>query len=126
LLSAIFEQLAQSTAIRVKTIHDKVWRVLKNHTWPGNVRELRNVLERALHLMEGDLLTSEHISIPLSEQRESIAGIRTLKQVVRAAEKSAIFTALAATNGDKIAAAKLLDISKSSFYQKMDLYTMDV
>jgi len=126
LVLSILEQLADSTAIRVKTIDEDVWRVLKNHSWPGNVRELRNVLERALHLMDGDRLTSEHIAIPLSEQRESVAGVKTLKQVVRAAEKAAIFNALAATNGDKIAAAKVLDISKSSFYQKIDLYTMDV
>lgn len=126
LVLSILEQLADSTAVRVKTIDEDVWRVLRNHSWPGNVRELRNVLERALHLMEGDRLTAEHIALPLSEQRESVAGVKTLKQVVRAAEKAAIFNALAATNGDKIAAAKLLDISKSSFYQKIDLYTMDV
>lgn len=126
LVFSTLEQLAETTGIRVKTVDDKVWQMLRNHSWPGNVRELRNILERALHLLDGDLVKAEHIAIPLSEQRQSSPTTGTLKDAVRMAEKSAILIALATTNGDKLAAAKLLDISKSSLYQKMDAYDLGI
>jgi transcriptional regulator with PAS, ATPase and Fis domain len=126
LVFSTLEQLAETTGIRVKTVDDKVWQMLRNHSWPGNVRELRNILERALHLLDGDHLKVEHIAIPLSEQRESSPTAGTLKDAVRMAEKSAILKALATTNGDKLAAANLLNISKSSLYQKMDAYDLGI
>ncbi len=119
------EQLSKFTGIQVKSIDEKVWAVLRNYSWPGNVRELRNVLERAMHLMEGTKINTEHIEISQLGQAESSSSVSTLKQAINIAEKSAIRKALAATNGDKIAAAKLLDISKSSLYQKLEAYSFE-
>ncbi|UOF88673.1 sigma 54-interacting transcriptional regulator [Fodinisporobacter ferrooxydans] len=115
----LLDQLMESTGIPVNHIDPDVWNVLKRHDWPGNVRELRNVLERALHLMERDTLNATHIMIPISQIQEMTKPLRTLRETVRAAEKEAIVQVLAATNGDKLKAAKFLDISRSSLYQKL-------
>jgi transcriptional regulator with PAS, ATPase and Fis domain len=115
----LLEKLIESTGIAVSKIDREVWDLLQSYNWPGNVRELRNVLERALLLMDGDHLKAEHIIIQLSERREPSTTVLPLRETVRKAEKDAIIRALAMTNGDKNKAAKLLDISRSSLYQKI-------
>jgi DNA-binding NtrC family response regulator len=45
----------------VKTITDEAFDLLYQHQWPGNVRELRNVIERAVVIARGDLITSEDL-----------------------------------------------------------------
>lgn len=122
LVYSMLDQLLDVTGVRVKAIEENVWDMLRFHRWPGNLRELRNVLERALHLCDGDVLKADTISRTLSDQRGHPVHVNTLRNSVQAAEKSAILEAIAAANGDKLVAAKLLNISKSGLYQKMDAY----
>ncbi|MFC4769441.1 sigma-54 interaction domain-containing protein [Effusibacillus consociatus] len=122
LVDDLLEQLMESTGIIVKEIADDVWSVLHEYSWPGNIRELRNVLERAMHVMEGDCLKAKHLMISTSDNRTASSGVPTLKESLEAAERAAIVRALAETGGNKLEAAKLLGISKSGFYQKLDKY----
>lgn len=118
----LLEQLMESTGIIVSDIDEKVWDALQGYSWPGNVRELRNVLERALHIMEGDCLKAEHLLIPMSEHQAKAPRAGTLKESLEMAEREAIARALAASRGNKLEAAKLLGISKSGLYQKLEKY----
>ncbi|GIM45439.1 sigma-54-dependent Fis family transcriptional regulator [Collibacillus ludicampi] len=122
LVHDLLDQLMESTGIHVRKIEEDVWDLLSGYSWPGNVRELRNALESALHLMEGDCLKADHFLIPQPEKKESTFGVRPLRESIEEAEKEAIVRALAATVGNKLEAAKLLGISKSSFYQKLEKY----
>ncbi|WP_018132997.1 sigma-54 interaction domain-containing protein [Effusibacillus pohliae] len=122
LVADLLEQLMESTGIVVKEIEEDVWDALRGYSWPGNVRELRNVLERALHVMDGDCLKAKHLLIPIADSRLAATGIPTLKESVERAEREAIERALAAAGGNKLQAAKLLGISKSGLYQKLDKY----
>lgn len=128
LVSNLLGQLARSTGVTVRVIDDEVWSVLKSYSWPGNVRELRNVLERALHLVEDDVLKKEHIWLPAREETlsgASAAPIRSLKEMLENTEREAILQALREAEGNKQEAAKLLKISKSSFYEKWEKYQLD-
>ncbi|MDQ0189948.1 sigma 54-interacting transcriptional regulator [Alicyclobacillus cycloheptanicus] len=126
----MLSQLEKSTGYQVRDIEQGVWRKLEQHGWPGNVRELRNVLERALHLMEDGVLRPEHITFPFSMSDSSCGPAATaepqmaLRDCVAEAEKSAIRSALAAAQGDKREAARLLGISKSALYQKLIDYQL--
>ncbi|HJV44857.1 MAG TPA: sigma 54-interacting transcriptional regulator [Bacillota bacterium] len=119
---------------------------LQNHIWPGNIRELENVLERAINVLDGKVILLSHLPLYLSEGKVSsspskakdgghlIEGNRTLqggKEVVplkvtlAKVEKEALLESLEAANGNKQNAAKLLGISKTSFYDKCKLYGID-
>lgn len=120
LVRDLLEQLMESTGTIVTAIEQDVWDVLEHHTWPGNVRELRNMLERALHVMDGDILKAEHFLIRKSDKKVTSVGMRSLKESVELAERKAIIQALTITKGNRLAAAKLLQISKSGLYQKLE------
>ncbi|CCF13764.1 sigma-54 interaction domain protein [Brevibacillus laterosporus GI-9] len=118
LVESIQEQLMESTGIVVKGMDEEVWELLRYHRWPGNVRELRNVLERAMHMMEGSWIRDEHILLPTSTSGNSMvqSSFPILKDWLAKAEREALLRAVQLTGGNKREAAKLLGISKSSFY----------
>ncbi|QDS36560.1 sigma-54 interaction domain-containing protein [Brevibacillus brevis] len=128
LVSNLLKQLGESTGVTVRAIDEEVWNVLRGYSWPGNVRELKNVLERALHLMEDDVLKKEHVWLPVSDEGAHTSlsvpthAVRPLKQVIEEAEQEALCHAMQQAGGNKLSAAKLLQISKSSFYEKWEKY----
>jgi transcriptional regulator with PAS, ATPase and Fis domain len=134
----LLDKLVESTGVKVGKVDPEVWTVLQRYTWPGNVRELRNVLERALLLMDGDQLTKEHIQLsltkrtavsqddPASDLNPVENEVIPLRETVRMAEREAIIKALKQAKGDKRKAAQLLDISRSSLYQKILDYHIEL
>ena len=95
----------------------------RTHPWRGNARELRNRVERAVALSAGPWLMPADI---FPELRESlIDGVdRTLPlaAVRDAAERKQIEQVLRETNGQIIEAAKRLDISRTTLWEKMRRY----
>jgi transcriptional regulator with PAS, ATPase and Fis domain len=97
---------------------------LQQYDFPGNVRELKHMIERALILCEGDLLTFEHfdhLKIKINKnynpgQTTDPAPKRTLEDV----EKESIINALKETGNNKSQAARLLNISRQSLDRKME------
>ena len=122
LVESIQEQLMESTGIVLKGMDEEVWELLRYHRWPGNVRELRNVLERAMHMMEGSWIRAEHILLPTSTSGNPMvqSSLPILKDWLAKAEREALLRAVQLTGGNKREAAKLLGISKSSFYHKWE------
>src|SRR6185312_2239108 len=98
---------------------------LLGYDWPGNVRELENCIERTLALAGGVRLEVEDLPSPLQQARPprfapGMAGpVRPLAEL----EREAIFEALAQVKGDKILAARLLGIGKTTLYRKLKEYS---
>jgi transcriptional regulator with PAS, ATPase and Fis domain len=117
-------------------ISNEVFQILKGHHWPGNVRELENVLERCINVLNGNVITPEQLPLYLYEnpiniktgsqidsfQSKGDKQYKTLKEILEDTEKEAIHRALIESQGNKIEAAKLLGVSKSTFYEKCKLY----
>jgi transcriptional regulator with PAS, ATPase and Fis domain len=115
---------------------------LMRHSWPGNIRELENVLERSINVLDGKTIEVVHLPLYLREmERESNFAntaatlnnqptsntplpISSLKETLARVEREAILNALDVTNGNKQEAAKLLEIGKTSFYEKCKLYAI--
>ena len=100
---------------------------LARYDWPGNVRELRNILERALILSDSGRLTGDdfvHI-LPVSAEAGPGPAPQMTGSVVPYAEAEAEFEkqtlehALAASNGQISEAARMLRISRATFYKKL-------
>jgi two-component system response regulator AtoC len=118
------EQFARRLGRDVKLAPD-AHVVLSDYDWPGNVRELHNVLERAVLLIDGDVIDGETLAELLSPPRSIpswipvVRDVPPLAEVVAEAERTAIRDALAATNDNKTRAAERLGISVRTLWYKL-------
>ena len=88
---------------------------IRTHDWPGNGRELRARLMRAVEAAMGDLvLTSD-----LFPERAVDGAMRSLAEVRDTAERAQIVAALDRTGGQVGEAAKLLRVSRTTLWEKM-------
>lgn len=109
---------------RVDGIEEAAVQLLWEHNWPGNARELENAMEAAVHLTRKN--TIEPLSLPdyLKGNEGIIAGNRKLKDILEEAESEAIRKTLIQCENDKIAAAEILGIGKTSLYDKIKKYSL--
>lgn len=107
-----------------KGVDNAAMKILMALPWKGNVRELDNILERAMILGNGEWITAADLP---SVEAEEVSngqfrpmGGQKLKDALRAYEKSYIENALKETSCDRTQVAKLLGLSRSSLYRKME------
>ncbi|MFS8530731.1 sigma-54-dependent transcriptional regulator [Sphaerobacter thermophilus] len=100
-------------------------RMLQEYDWPGNVRELENLIERAVVLAQGTVITEDHITFSSADQRNFVdiaARVRrgaTITEVQQEVEKLMLIEALKQVEGDRVAAASLLGLDIGEFQQKL-------
>jgi|SRR5580704_14323364 DNA-binding NtrC family response regulator len=122
LLIGAFLQKFGGDATQDSRISPNVWPRLSGYHWPGNVRELENVIERGLALGSGSVLHEDDVVV--GPERED-TGVSTLPEdtlCLDAIERKAILRALRETNGNKLTAAQLLGIGKTTLYRKLKEY----
>lgn len=123
LVNHILEKLADEMFPYKVSIDDEVSQILLNYDWPGNVRELRNVLERALTSLDGNIIHRHHLPLHLYQKNmQTISRNSPLSEVVAKAEKEAIIDALKQVGNNKSQAAELLGIHRTVLYRKMKRY----
>ncbi len=109
---------------RPPAIADAAVNCLMSYDWPGNVREFENCIERALALSSGPVLHIGDLPTNLQNHRRTMAvspdGSATLP--LREMERRAILRAVAEAQGDKLLAARLLGIGKTTLYRKLKEY----
>ena len=119
--AAILRRVSRRAGGPSPEISKEALATLSAYPFPGNVRELENVLERAMTLCTGGVITPEHIrlraSAPAAETEISAAvrsaapGGMALGSQLETIERDAIIKALEKTRYNKTAAAKLLGMS---------------
>jgi len=125
LVGFFLERLMRSTG-QERTLSDDALKAMLAYDWPGNVRELENCLERACALTTGpiingsDLPSAIHSSMKLPENGDSSSKILPMAEL----EKQAILTTITHLNGDKLMAARLLGIGKTTLYRKLKEYAV--
>jgi DNA-binding NtrC family response regulator len=134
LADALLDDIARRSGLPHKALATDAMELLARHPWPGNIRELRNVLEQAALMTDDLVLGARHLALdpaaspapaeanPVSAPAAAPAVTevrRPLPQAVAELEMRAIREALAATGGNKLAAAKLLGISRATLYDKL-------
>jgi DNA-binding NtrC family response regulator len=116
------------------SIHDEALRAMMNYDWPGNVRELQNAVEHGATMTSGGEIQLGHLPTQLQQGRlaalhaaalkgkkqEEASSQEILPLAVR--ERRAILDAIRSTHGDKLTAAKLLGIGKTTLYRKLKEY----
>jgi DNA-binding NtrC family response regulator len=111
-----------------KTFSDDALEVLRRHRWPFNVRELQQVVERAVCLVDRDVVRPE--DLPDYVRREAAAAPgrattesgapRPLREVVEEVEREHILRALEFTKGNRRKATELLKVSPETFYKRLE------
>ncbi len=106
----------------VRTIAEDAMRRLVAYDWPGNIRELENAVERAVALGSGPILhlgdLPSNLQYNADDKPLEVDELLPLEHL----ERRAIFRALHETGGDKLAAARLLGIGKTTLYRKLKQY----
>jgi DNA-binding NtrC family response regulator len=115
------------------TLSDEVLRTMMDYDWPGNVRELEHAVERACALSSGPVLHLGDLPTQLQQKglearraavgnggegENGASGVKPLAEL----EREAILSAIRALNGDKLQAARLLGIGKTTLYRKLKEY----
>ncbi len=116
-------------------VSDEMLRILMDYDWPGNVRELEHIIDRACAYCSGTVLQLGDSPTPIleyfKETRPKVTRATMLTDSSLTApsitslaemEKQAILAALRELDGDKLAAAKLLGIGKTTMYRKLKEY----
>jgi two-component system, NtrC family, response regulator HydG len=118
LVDHFLEKLASSMNRPVQRISAKAIEVLTDHDWPGNVRELENAVERALLMnREGDLRPEDFPFQSKPAMANGAAG-RRLEDM----ERVHIERILAETQWNLSRAARILDIDRTTLYNKIRRY----
>jgi two-component system response regulator AtoC len=109
-------------------------RAFKSYDWPGNVRELRNVVERALVLEDGDLITTRYLTPEIAPNPEDGHQGRARASVLNGdatvslpqdgvsldeVETALLRQALARSGGNQTHAAELLGMSRDKFRYRL-------
>lgn len=104
----------------VSRISSRALNKLKEYDFPGNVRELEYLIERAVILSEGSEIDVIHFPSRLEKLNSSLT-IDKFKPLAEI-EKEYILKVLEYTQGNKIEAAKILGISRTSLWRKLKIY----
>ncbi|MCR4440452.1 MAG: sigma-54 dependent transcriptional regulator [bacterium] len=113
----------------IRGIDKEAQRLLLEYPWPGNVRELKNVIERAVILCPGDLLTADLLHLgaapfaakPITSTTQPTSVPDALDEV----EKRHILQVLEKYGGNKSMAARALNISRSTLREKLKSYGVE-
>jgi transcriptional regulator with PAS, ATPase and Fis domain len=131
LAEVLMEDIVRRAGIGPRTLSADALEALARQSWPGNIRELRNTLEQAVLMSDDRVLTAGHFSTaatrasapppsplpPLPPPR-----LRPLAEQVAELERRAIHEAMAATAGNRAAAARLLGMPRSVLYQRLQRF----
>jgi two-component system nitrogen regulation response regulator NtrX len=117
--------LAREYGRRPKTFEAEAVAVLRRYAWPGNVRELRNVVERLMIMVPGEVVTAADLpflgegSVGVVRPGAPPARIGPLHLARDEFEKGYILHALAAQQGNMSRTADILGVERSNLYRKM-------
>jgi transcriptional regulator with PAS, ATPase and Fis domain len=99
---------------------------MQRYSWPGNIRELERVLREAMMQCEGDMLESHHLPA-FSDGKEidkPTGGARERLRLQDVVEEH-VLRVLKDSGGNKLRAAEVLGISRSTLYRMLEMSAPD-
>lgn len=136
LVSNFLSKFRAVTGKQVEQMNSEALKVLLNHLWPGNVRELGNVVEVAAVCCKGSIIEMQDLPAEMlhigevaapavREERQSAPATVDIVSVAastREVEHQRILDALQSSNGRRVEAARLLGMSRATFYRRLERY----
>ena len=126
LVEAFVTEMCARYGRNLLAVPPEALRLLTNHAWPGNVRELRHVIERAILTATGSELAADRLFTDLvgthTPARLESSLRSEMHDAMRLLERARIVEALNHAKGNRARAARLLKISRATFYNKLRDY----
>lgn len=124
LLAGTFLERLSCASGFTRELSDDAMKMLLAYDWPGNVRELENCLERCCAIVSGPVIHAVDLpnSITGAPERALPRAPESRILPIADVEKQTILSTIAQLNGDKLLAAKLLGIGKTTLYRKLKEY----
>ena len=110
----------------IEGVSAEVLSILVAYDWPGNIRELENIIERAFVLCSGRLINTDNLPEEITGCSVSIDKSTEMITVKRTTEKQAILNALKRNKFNRLAAARELNIHKTTLYRKIKQLKIDL
>jgi DNA-binding NtrC family response regulator len=122
LVNSFLEKFSEANG-KMRTISEDAIARMMAYDWPGNVRELENAIERAIALGSGPILHAGDLPTNLQYGTgDRLPQNDELLLPLDELERRAILRALREAGGDKLAAARMLGIGKTTLYRKLKQY----
>ena len=139
LLAQFFLEEVERERGKTYRFSDEAWQLLLEYDWPGNVRELEHTVQRTCALSSGPVLHTVDLPTQLQDfsanrqeaagQAAAVGGVsgEVAPAIISIAEmeRQAILGTIRQLKGDKLMAAKLLGIGKTTLYRKLKEYGLD-
>ena len=115
LVSTFLQHFRKAIGKPVEVVSLEAMRLLQACRWPGNVRELRSAIEFAVIRCRGAVIQPEDLPAEISDVAEPVV----LPQMLPQDERELLLAALERTGGNRTAAARMLGISRATFYRRL-------
>ena len=124
LLAGFFLDRLSRSSGQERTLSEEALKILLAYDWPGNVRELENCLERSCAFTSNAIIQVRDLPSDIhGTHNVSVGGNGSAKIVpIEQLEKQTILNTIEQLNGDKLQAARLLGIGKTTLYRKLKEY----
>jgi len=123
LVDHFLSELKQPEGKNITGVDTECFEMLKSYRWPGNVRQLRNVIERALIVSRGPLITVADLPPDLKRSSGTSASLELrLGMSLDEVERELIMRTIEFTGGNKSRAAEVLGISLKTLYNRLERY----
>ncbi len=128
MVSNLIEKLNRKYSKSIKDVCAKIRAFFQNYEFPGNVRELQNIIESAFVTCAGDVISLN--DLPAEYRKLASVGakvaedVQQLRMVSELTEISTIISALERSGNDNAAAAKMLNIGRTTLWRKMKKYNL--
>ena len=120
---AFVKRYAASLKSDVRGLSPDAVAALDRWSWPGNVRELENRVKRAVIMADGKFVTAADLDFDAADIDDSPINLKAAREI---ADRRAIASALARTEGNISGAAKLLGISRPTLYDLLKAHSIEV
>ena len=142
LVDHFLREATETCGREVDCFDEDAIKVMQAYTWPGNIRQLENVVERAVLLGRGPVLTAEDLPPELTgrstdSMSSALAGEvaqavrigeisgKSLREALEGPERQIILQSLKSHQWNRAATADALDINRTTLYKKMKRLGLD-
>ncbi len=114
-------RFAKHRGVKPKRLAEETLEALMGYDWPGNVRELENALERAVAMIQGDVIKRDVLPHRVVEPEPTplVSEKRPPNPALEVVERAYIEWVLRSEGGNKTRAAEVLGIDPSTLYRKL-------
>lgn len=131
LVNHFLKEFSLKEGLPEKTITNEAMEILMQHSWPGNVRELKNLIERLVIMVPGDVIRAK--DIPFLSRGNHQEGLEifllnynSLREAKREFEKQFILKKLKEFDGNISKTAEAIGVERSNLHRKIRSYGIEI